>query len=131
MHVQFQREARSDYEYGCDLRRLYPWPGVADPLWGGAIASVRPGESTSPHAHDEEETFLFLSGRGEMTINDEVEEVTAGDIVFIPRNSHHTVRNLSDEARLDFLSIFWGSPEANKRTLAMADELRAETATAS
>ena len=123
MHIQFAKDAKSAYEYGCDLRRLYPWQDVSDPLWGSAIASVRPGESTSPHSHDEEETFLILSGRGEISIDGETAEVTKGDMIYLPRNSYHTIKNLSNEERLDFLTIFWGSPEANERMIEMSKAL--------
>jgi oxalate decarboxylase/phosphoglucose isomerase-like protein (cupin superfamily) len=126
MHVQFQRHAQTRYEYGCDLRRIYPWDGLVDPLWGGAIASVRPGERTTAHAHDEHETFLVLAGRGEITVDDEREEITRGDVVYLPRNSSHSVLNISKTEPFVFLTIFWGSPEANLRTIALADELRGE-----
>lgn len=115
MHLQKKAAAKAAYEYGCDLRRLYPWQGVADPSWGAAIASVRPGEATSPHAHDESETFIFLSGRGRMRIGGESEEVAEGDVVFIPRNSHHQVANASDAQPLVFLTVYWDSPEARAR----------------
>lgn len=128
MHIQLQRDASSRYEYGCDLRRLYPWAGVTDPLWGSAIASVRPNESTTPHSHDEHETFLILSGRGEITVDGEVQAIAQGDVIYLPPNSHHMVTNLSGESRLDFLTIFWGSPEANERMVAMVDALRAGNA---
>lgn len=129
MHIQFARNAESAYEYGCDLRRLYPWPGVADPLWGSAIASVRVGESTTRHAHDEHETFLFLSGRGRITIGDETEVVTGGDMVYIPLEVEHEVENLSETEPLTFLTIFWGSPEAKARMLDQAAQLRQDEVT--
>ena len=71
MNIQRFRDSQSKYEYGCDLRRIYPWAEVASPLWGTAIASVRPNECTTPHSHNEFETFLVLSGQGRMTIEDE------------------------------------------------------------
>lgn len=128
MHIQYAKESNSKYEYGCDLRRLYPWRDVADPLWGSAIASVRPGESTSPHSHDEEETFLILSGQGSISVDNETAEVSTGDLIFLPRNSYHTIKNLSDEERLDFLTIFWGSPEANARMVEMSKSMTASGA---
>jgi oxalate decarboxylase/phosphoglucose isomerase-like protein (cupin superfamily) len=106
----------SSYEYGCDLRRLYPWEGVSDPIfWGSAIASVRPGESTHPHSHDEEETFIIIFGHGQITVDGESSVLGVGDVIYLPRGSHHTMTNLSKAERLDFLSIFWGSPEAQAR----------------
>jgi methionyl-tRNA synthetase len=128
MHIQRAKEAETNYEYGCDLRRLYPWKGVADPLWGSAIASVRPGELTTPHDHDEDETFLILSGRGLITVDDETAEVEARDVIFLPRGSRHTIQNLSQDGQLEFLTIYWGSPEAAERMVEMARELTAGAA---
>src|SRR5437660_6788720 len=68
MNLQRFRDSQPKYEYGCDLRRIYPWSEVASPVWGTAIASVRPNECTTPHSHNEFETFLVLSGQGRMTI---------------------------------------------------------------
>jgi oxalate decarboxylase/phosphoglucose isomerase-like protein (cupin superfamily) len=112
--------AEKKYEYGCDLRRLFPWPGVAEPFWGSAIASVRPNEATSPHSHDEEETFIILSGGGDISIDGETASVERGDVIYLPRNSHHTIRNTSGKEPLEFLTIFWGSPDANLRMIEMA-----------
>ena len=125
MKIARCRDAKVTYEYGCDLRRLFPWTGVVDPLWGGAIASVRPLEATSPHSHDEEETFIILSGVGDISIDGERASVTRGDVIYLPRNSHHTIHNTSSTERLEFLTIFWGSPEANAR---MAEMVRSQAA---
>lgn len=131
MSIRISRasESSSAYEYGCDLRRLYPWKGVADPaFWGAAIASVRPGEATTPHSHDEEETFLILSGSGFITVDGERERIGAGDVIYLPRGSTHTVANASDEDRLDFLTIFWGSPQARRAVREVIERAEAEPA---
>ncbi len=61
MHIQYKSQSTSMYEYGCDLRRLFPWKEVAAPSWGGGIASVRPGEATTPHSRHlkRQETVLL------------------------------------------------------------------------
>lgn len=115
MQIQRKAQATAKYEFGCDLRRLYPWAGVASPVWGSAIASVRPGECTTPHSHDELETFLVLSGTGLMQIEDEHSVLHEGDVVLIPRHASHYFRNLSGTEPLVFLTIFWDSPEAKER----------------
>ncbi len=116
MHIQRKKEAVVKYEYGTDLRRIYPWKGITDPIyWGSAIATVRPGECTTPHAHDEFETFIVLSGTGRMEIESEQEVMTEGDIVFIPKNKRHQFQNLSNEVPLVFISIYWDSPEAREQ----------------
>lgn len=119
IHVQKAAQANSSYEYGCDLRRVYPWENVAEPLWGSAIASVRPGEATIEHSHDEEETFFIISGAGIVTIDQESADVMAGDVIYLPRHSTHSVKNGSSVDHLVFMTIFWGSPEADERMARM------------
>lgn len=121
INISRASKSTSSYEYGCDLRRIYPDNSVDPLFWGTAMASVRPGEATSPHGHDEEETFLILSGKGAITIDGETEAVEAGDVIYLPRFSRHTIQNLSNDQRLDFLTIWWGSPEAIARTRAMME----------
>jgi mannose-6-phosphate isomerase-like protein (cupin superfamily) len=84
---------------------------------------VRPGEATTPHDHDEEETFVILSGCGAIHVDGEVQEIEGGDVIYLPRHSTHYVENRSSTQRLDFLSIFWGSPEANARMIEMARQI--------
>lgn len=50
-----------------------------------------------------------------MEFGEEHELMTEGDVVFIPRNQTHCFRNLSSTEPLEFLSIFWDSPEARER----------------
>jgi mannose-6-phosphate isomerase-like protein (cupin superfamily) len=91
---------------------------VADPIfWGSAIASVRIGEATTPHSHDEEETFVIMSGIGTISVDGETENVGAGDVVYLPRNSIHCISNDSEAEELVFLTLFWGSPEARNEML--------------
>jgi mannose-6-phosphate isomerase-like protein (cupin superfamily) len=123
MNIARAAEATTSYEFNCDLRRLFPWAGVADPLWGSAIASVRPNEATSPHSHDEEETFIILGGAGVISIDERTESIQRGDVIYLPRHSRHTIQNTSSEQPLEFLTIWWGSPEANSRMVDMARSL--------
>jgi mannose-6-phosphate isomerase-like protein (cupin superfamily) len=115
MHLIRRREAVTAYEYGCDLQRLYPWEGVVDTFWGAAIAHVQPGECTTPHAHDESETFVILSGSGTLCIDDESERLEAGDVAYIPKNASHCFKNESADTELSFLTIFWDSPESMQK----------------
>jgi len=120
IHIQRAATAEVNYEYGCDLRRLYPWPETMDPVfWGSAIASVRPDEATTPHSHDEDETFVIMAGNGTMHVDGEAEDVTTGDVVYLPRGTTHSLANLSKSEPLVFLTIFWGSPEAKAATAKM------------
>lgn len=51
------------------------------------------GQGTMPHFHETtEEIYYIISGQGLMTIDGETELVDEGDIVYIPSNKVHTIR---------------------------------------
>lgn len=92
-------------EYGGRFRRLYPWEGVTMPPWGGAIMTIAPGENSLPHDHDEEETFIFLSGEGAMSVDDETRPVGKGDVACHPRRRRPRTRRwaMSEKKQLSAL----------------------------
>ena len=102
--------AMSTREYGGDFRRLYPWRSVVDTPWGSAWMTIAPGEASTAHSHDEEETFIIISGSGVMRVDDEQEAVGKGDVIFLPRFSEHQLKNTSTTNPLEFLCIWWGEP---------------------
>lgn len=96
-------------EYGCLLRRIAPAPDFVDESpWGTAWVRLAPGKCTDPHAHDEDEMFIILSGVAQMKIGDEASPMAAGDVVRIPRNEVHSIANPDPAEELQFLSIYWG-----------------------
>jgi mannose-6-phosphate isomerase-like protein (cupin superfamily) len=111
MFVRNEAQDHVTNEYGGRFRRLYPWAGVTTPPWGGAIMTIAPGESSIPHDHDEEETFIFLSGEGAMSVDDETLPVGKGDVVYLPRFSRHFVKNVSPDKPLQVLCVWWGAPD--------------------
>lgn len=58
---------------------------------------VEPGGKLSPHRHERAEVYHFLSGVGEVTVNDELFRVGIGDTVFVPGNAWHRIVNTGDE----------------------------------
>lgn len=83
------------HEYGCDAKRLHPWPELATPF-GGAWAVVRKNTTSLGHRNEpsnEEEMFIVASGRARVCIDDDVFEVEAGDMVFIPAGAWHFITN--------------------------------------
>lgn len=57
------------------------------------------GARVGRHYHVEtEEVYYIVRGEGRMTIDDEVCDVKAGDCIFIPRGSVHTLENTGSEA---------------------------------
>ena len=64
MNVQRRQDAEVKYEYGCDLRRIYPW--VADRralVWVRLLLREAEGMLPIRTAHDEFELFCALRKR--------------------------------------------------------------------
>ncbi len=56
--------------------------------------SLDPQDRIPPHFHpDSEEIYYILSGYGIMTIEDEKEEVSRADVIYIPRKAIHMILN--------------------------------------
>ena len=111
MHIRKARADVSKSEYGGNFRRIYPWAGVSTPPWGSAWMTIAAGEASNPHNHDEEETFIILSGTGIMTVDGESQDVEKGDVIYLPRFSQHHLQNASSTEPLEFLTVWWGAPE--------------------
>jgi quercetin dioxygenase-like cupin family protein len=61
------------------------------------VVRLRQGESLEPHRHAQPETYFTLSGRGTVTIEDEVHNVDPGRMLFIPANARHQINNVEAE----------------------------------
>lgn len=63
------------------------------------LAEVPVGAPRPPrgHTHEQAEVYFFLSGTGEVVIEGESTQVTAGDAVFIPGNIEHMSVNTGKE----------------------------------
>lgn len=56
--------------------------------------SLEPQESIPLHLHPaSEEIYYILSGYGIMTIGDEKEEISRADVIYIPRETPHSLLN--------------------------------------
>jgi mannose-6-phosphate isomerase-like protein (cupin superfamily) len=111
MDVQCATAATVQHEKGYSMRRLFPWRERADTPWGSAWIVIAPGGQTPPHWHDEEETFVVMSGAGAMTVDGETKHVTKGDVIYLPRCSIHVLRNTDTCEQLEMLCIWWGGDE--------------------
>ncbi len=70
---------------------------------------LKPGQSTRGHSHaGQEEVYYFVSGVGEMEINDQKFNVQGGDVVLIPDGAFHRVHNGSKSNTLYFVCVFDG-----------------------
>jgi mannose-6-phosphate isomerase-like protein (cupin superfamily) len=84
--------------HGSEIRPLVD--RTTSPITQCSLAeeTLPPGRSVTPHHHEVlEEIYYILAGRGVMEIGDERREVGAGDAVYIPRGSRHTLTNTGEE----------------------------------
>jgi quercetin dioxygenase-like cupin family protein len=98
-------------EYDVSVRRLTDLLAHTSPTkksMGAAISEFQPGETIREHVNKEgvEEMFVLLDGKAEYKLDDEVQEISAGDVAFAKIGQKHSFKNTSDKpARL--LSIWW------------------------
>ena len=67
------------------------------------ISEVPIGSEQPIHAHEPEQCYYLIRGKGLMIIEDEAKEVTSGDAIFIPSNKKHGIKNTGDEV-LEYLT---------------------------
>jgi mannose-6-phosphate isomerase-like protein (cupin superfamily) len=78
---------------------------------------MEPEGVQKPHHHETEQCYMILEGKGTMEIDGETAVVGAGDTIFIPSDSLHSLRNENDTV-LKYISA--GSPifgASNERAL--------------
>jgi quercetin dioxygenase-like cupin family protein len=62
-----------------------------------AVTVTPPGGGPPPHYHlEEDECFIVQEGRVSFLVNGEWREVAAGAVLFQPKNSVHTYKNIGD-----------------------------------
>ena len=68
---------------------------------------LRPNKSTSGHKHKgQEEIYFFVSGNGTMELDDEIIEVSPGDVILIEDDVFHRVHSGNDGCY--FVCVFDG-----------------------
>jgi len=62
------------------------------------VVAIPPGSSIGLHQHgDDEETYVVMRGKGEMTVDGAVFSVGAGDVIRNRPYGHHGLINCGDE----------------------------------
>lgn len=96
--VNRQRAAVIQTPHGSEIRPLVDRTTSGVELCSLAEETLPPGAAVGRHYHTEtEEIYYILSGAGRMTVGAEAREVSAGDAVYIPRGSTHTLENTGPE----------------------------------
>jgi quercetin dioxygenase-like cupin family protein len=61
------------------------------------ISEIPVGSEQPLHNHDPEQCYYIIKGKGLMIIEEETNEVSAGDAVYIPSNKKHGIKNLGED----------------------------------
>lgn len=116
-HIQIRRldRGRLEQAYGVDGQRLLPWSALNAPF-EGAWCVIRAGTASIPHAHDEYEIFIAISGEAIVEADGERAALLPGDIVHLRPGSEHRVVN-DGERDFEMYSVWW-SEEMTQRFVA-------------
>jgi quercetin dioxygenase-like cupin family protein len=71
---------------------------------------MEPGGGIPSHTNTVEHEQYVLCGRARVSIGDEIAEVRAGDVVFIPAGTPHAYEVLGEE-RFEFLCVVPNAPD--------------------
>jgi mannose-6-phosphate isomerase-like protein (cupin superfamily) len=74
--------------------------------FGCAFGVLKPGMQQKPERAPVAKIYYMRYGTATMQIEDEIQTLQAGDVLFIPANSYHSIRNDSDEECSTF-AIWW------------------------
>jgi quercetin dioxygenase-like cupin family protein len=75
---------------------------------GSSFLEVEPGCRLPRHTDSAEETIVVTAGRAAVTVGGHDEEVSRGDVVLVPADEPHEVRNAGDEP-LRFVAVYAGT----------------------
>ena len=90
---------------GCGIRELlHPEKDGVDLPYSLALARVKPGRATYRHRLEQTEVYYLLRGAGRMIIDNEIRDVTSGDIIVIPARAVQHIENTGRET-LEFAAI--------------------------
>ncbi|MFA6271602.1 MAG: cupin domain-containing protein [Patescibacteria group bacterium] len=90
---------------GAVLRELFnPNKDDIDIGYSLAEAVIKVGTASKPHIMKTSEVYYIMEGNGEMHVNEEVENVSAGQAVYIPPNSKQYIKNTGN-VDLKFMCI--------------------------
>ena len=62
-----------------------------------AYGVLKPGKVIELHTDPYEEIYYLLQGRGTMTVGDDQQKVSAGDVIWLPYGVPHSLANDGDE----------------------------------
>jgi mannose-6-phosphate isomerase-like protein (cupin superfamily) len=97
MFVQNRLAAPSRQRAGLVSRILLQKGDIQDTGITVTWVEVAMGSQQQPHQHEPEQVYVLITGKGQMSVGNEVQEVVAGDLVYIPPHTLHSIKNTGNE----------------------------------
>jgi len=104
-----EQDWQAEPAYNTVARRFFPWDGIEAAEWGGAWVQVLPGETSTPHHHDENEVFFVVAGGGLVRHGAEQYRIGYGSSMYMEPGVDHCVVN-DGPTPLVFVSMWWDGP---------------------
>lgn len=102
-------EVPDTVKYGCRTKLLIS-PAMGSALTGCQVIYHKPGETYPVHMHPISEVVMVVfKGSGEIFLEDLWYEVRRGDVIYVPENVKHGMRNPSANPD-DFICYYWQTP---------------------
>jgi quercetin dioxygenase-like cupin family protein len=93
--IAAEADAEQIRPFGIDMKVLIGGEHTGGKL-SAVVAEIKPGEGPPPHLHrDREEFFYVLEGQYELGVGGEESVIGPGTMVFVPRGTVHTFKNIS------------------------------------
>ena len=97
-------EADKNEREGIVSHLLIKADDVPEARFSVSWVEVAAGGIQDAHAHDAEQAYLVVGGRGRMRVGDKEMEVAGGEVVHVPAGVSHGMENASDE-ELSYVTI--------------------------
>ena len=97
-------------EQGKTVTQIIHFMGGVKRTYHGILSeSIKQGQAPSYQYHfKRSEVWVVVQGEGELTLNGETEQVTIGQVIYVPVEAKHQIKNNTDE-NLIFIEIQQGS----------------------
>lgn len=85
---------------------VFPKPNQVNTPFDSAWGYLKEKGALEIHAHPTNEIYIVFKGEGIVSVGDEKEKVSCGDIIEIPPNAQHNIENITD-GELLWLAFWW------------------------
>jgi len=93
--IMTEAQAETIRPFGIDMKVMLGGEHTGG-TFSAIVAEVKPGEGPPPHLHrDREEYFFVLEGTYSLGVNGNESTVGPGTLVFVPRGTVHTFKNVA------------------------------------